>query len=335
MDKEATQENETEQQRVASDRTEDLRRPSAEQVELFFEGLLSPAGEKPLRCTMRLAHPPKDMQPGDGKREWLGGTAVAVKCGGKHWLLTAAHCLHERKRSHETLGEMTFYMVTARARPTSGCIGQVLSGGAAIIHGGKNTDNREGPDIAWIAIDEEKADWIKNQTFGLFYNLDKERGGGPATGHIFVCGFVGEDDATTEAHGTAVLCNRMWPVYPTEIRTDGEAFSWEIEESNGWQYRDMIVDSPELSKNAERHHDPEYANATPEYLRKARHEDLKGMSGAGLWMCFKTEDAEDIDWHLLGIAYYQDERLPNGRKLVRFHGIHSIAEKIREQGHQK
>ena len=335
MDQEATQEYEAEQHRVAGGPPTELRRPSAEEIEAFFRGLLSAAGEKPLRCTMRLAHPPKDAQPGDGKREWLGGTAVAVKCGGKHWLLTAAHCLHERRKPHEKLGEMTFYMVTARVRPSTGCIGQVLSGGAAITHGGKNLDNRKGPDVAWIAIDEEKADWIKNQTFGLFYNLDKERGGGPANGQIFLCGFVGEDDVTIEAHGEAALCHRMWPVYPREIRTDGEPFDWKIEESDGWQYRDMIVDCPELPKNAEGHRDPEYAEATPEYLRKARHEDLKGMSGAGLWMCFKTEDAEDINWHLLGIAYYQDERLPNGRKLVRFHGIHSIAEKIRRQCVQK
>ena len=288
-----------------------------------------------MRCTMRLAHPPKDAQAGDGKREWLGGTAVAVKCGGKHWLLTAAHCLHERRRPHETLDEMTFYMVTARVRPTTGCIGQVLNGGAAVTHGGRNPDNREGPDIAWIAIDEEKADWIKNQTFGLFYNLDKERGGGPANGQIFVCGFVGEDDVIMEAHGEAALCHRMWPVYPREVRTDGVAFEWKIEENGSWQYRDMIVDDMELSENVRELATPRYADARPEYLTANSYEDLKGMSGAGLWICFKTEDAEDIDWHLLGIAYYQDERMPNGRKLVRFHGIHSIAEKIRKQCDQK
>ena len=308
------------------------RENGAEQIEAFFHGLLSTAGEKPQRCTVRLAHLPEDAQPGEGKREWLGGTAVAVKCGGKHWLLTAAHCLHERRRPHETLSEMTLYIVTARVRPTTGCIGQALSGGTAVTHGGKNMNSREGPDIAWIAIDEEKADWIKNQTFGLFYNLDKERGGGPANGQIFVCGFLGEDDATIEAHGEAALCHRMWPVYPTEVRLDGVPFLWRIEEKGGWQYRDMIVDSPELSENAREHRDPDYTAATPEYLGTVQYEDLKGMSGAGLWMCFKTDDAEDIDWHLLGIAYYQYERELDGRKIVRFHGIHSIAERIRKQG---
>ena len=45
-------------------------------------------------------------------------------------------------------------------------------------------------------------------------------------------------------------------------------------------------------------------------------------------MCFAGREAEDVEWRLWGIAYWQEPTRDDGRVMLRFHGMQRILKKL-------
>lgn len=294
----------------------------------FVSGLSSPAVPLPLRHTVRLARVPKGAQRDEASHDWFTGSAVAVKSRGRSWLLTAAHCIREvDPRQHD------LHLVSLQPQWERGSIERrvAIEDRATVFGGvpevGQATTRGQGPDVAWIPLDNESANWFTNHTYGVFHNLDKEFSAGPGIGQTYVTASLAEDDQFMKQEGLKTVLQRMVPALPADLPEDGREFQWKAENRGGWDYWTMEVDSPRVRKYSV----PGASYGSEEILvqrRRYRPREWCGVSGNGLWVCFAGREAEDVEWRLWGIAYWQEPTRDDGRVMLRFHGMQEILKKL-------
>jgi hypothetical protein len=246
------------------------------------------------------------------------GSGTLVEAYGHYGILTAKHVVRSRRRPDLDLTQTALNGPKLFVPPALFPGGRPIESSALRIVTTQRTNDEYGPDLAFIALppspllSELKA---RRSFFRLTTNVEQKLSYAlQDTGFVPFCGYP----ASHQFARKAALG------YSTVVELRGFAFITgpdKYEERNGWDYYELGVLREELSDFGD---------------------TFGGVSGGGIWRipvyrkAGQPKGSEYFDrMTFAGVAFYEENHLPDGRFFVRAHGPKAVYERflplIREQ----
>ncbi|MCK3776677.1 hypothetical protein MZK49_08020 [Ensifer sesbaniae] len=221
------------------------------------------------------------------------GSGTLVRIGPIFGILTAAHVL-DALSPHEEVG-----LLRITNRPDRPQKMKIDMGQAETVVIGRPPFGSSGPDIAFLRLPEATAGWLKAKN--TFFNLKKPQPEPPSSLLALPCfnlfiGVVAERTRKARKAETNTLL--------TEVTAFASAATILHEyDAKGLDFLDIdILLAPEVKRPT----------------------SFGGMSGGGLWqVCLDTEQRQERDRRLVGVAFYESESV-NGRRSLTCHGPQTI-----------
>lgn len=284
--------------------------------------------------TVVLARIPREG--GEARPDWLKGSGILTKIEStsSFGIITAGHVVEALRQEHEEKDpeEIALLLRPAGAAGGHGALPllrlHVPKG--TITAWGRDNENLEGPDLAWIPLPVEVARSIEEQkgSSAVFYNV--EHGELRA---LQWAEMIRDGERRAPEFGTGILAYAVGWNHEKQIEAGGrdmtiwvcEAIPDGMEQREGWIYSDYIVQGNNWNHLF---WDDERGRQGDEVFEHPGH--WGGISGGGVWHVFESPEREEerMVKQLAGVIYYEHVR--DGQIAFRTHWSPSIRRILNE-----